>query len=70
MLFCAYPQIESCSNNVTKYNALITGFQLAEEMGTKYLEVFDDSKLVINQMKGVLKSVMETWCHITKWLLS
>jgi len=40
------------SNNVAKYNALLIGLQLAHEMGVRYLEVYGDSKLIANQVKG------------------
>jgi len=44
--------MESCSNNVAEYNALLIGLQLAHEMGVRYLETYGDSKLIINQVKG------------------
>jgi len=44
--------IESYCNNVTEYNALLTGLQLAQQMGVQYLEAYDDSKLIVNQIKG------------------
>ena len=43
--------IESYCNNVTEYNALLTGLQLAQQMGVQYLEAYDDSKLIVNQIK-------------------
>ena len=43
---------EHCSNNITEYNALIISLQLAYEMGIRYLEVYADSKLIDNQVKG------------------
>jgi len=43
---------ESCSNNVTEYNALLIGLQFAHKMGVRYLETYGDSKLIINQVKG------------------
>ena len=43
--------IESCSNNVAEYNALLIGLQLAHKMGVHYLEVYGDSKLIVNQVK-------------------
>ena len=44
--------MESCSNNVVKYNALLISLQLAQQMGVKYLEAYGDSKLIINQVNG------------------
>ncbi|KAA0066965.1 uncharacterized protein E5676_scaffold595G00710 [Cucumis melo var. makuwa] len=41
---------ELCSNNVAKYQALIIGLQMASEFGIKCIEIFDDSKLIINQL--------------------
>ena len=52
VLHRAFSLTESCSNNVTEYNALLIGLQLAHEMGVHYLEVYGDSKLIINQVKG------------------
>ncbi|KAM1500220.1 hypothetical protein COP1_022997 [Malus domestica] len=42
--------IELCSNNVAEYQALIIGLQMAINMGITALEVFGDSKLIINQL--------------------
>ena len=39
-----------CSNNVARYQALIIGLQMALEFGIKYIEIFGDSKLIINQL--------------------
>jgi len=44
----AFSLTEPCSNNVAEYNALLIGLQLAHEMGVRYLEAYDDSKLIIN----------------------
>ncbi|KAM2547428.1 hypothetical protein TB1_018738 [Malus domestica] len=41
---------ELCSNNVVEYQALIIGLQMAINMGITALEVFGDSKLIINQL--------------------
>ncbi|KAM2634117.1 hypothetical protein EV1_024633 [Malus domestica] len=42
--------IELCSNNVAEYQALIIGLQMAINMGITALEIFGDSKLIINQL--------------------
>ncbi|KAM2197358.1 hypothetical protein ACFX1Q_000770 [Malus domestica] len=42
--------IELCSNDVAKYQALNIGLQMAINMGITALEVFGDSKLIINQL--------------------
>ena len=36
------------STNVAEYQALIIGLQMAIEMGISQLEIFGDSKLIIN----------------------
>ncbi|KAM2835939.1 hypothetical protein PS2_032802 [Malus domestica] len=41
---------ELCSNNVSEYQALIIGIQMAINMEIKALEVYGDSKLIINQL--------------------
>ena len=56
---------ELCSNNIAKYNALLIGMQLTEEIGVKNLKANSDSKLIINQVRGSMKSDMKTWCPIT-----
>jgi ribonuclease HI len=42
--------IECCSNNVAEYQALILGLNMAMDLKTTRLEVFRDSKLIINQV--------------------
>ncbi|XP_070039195.1 uncharacterized protein [Nicotiana tomentosiformis] len=39
-----------CSNNVTEYQAIILGLEMAVEMKRLQLQVFGDSQLVINQL--------------------
>ncbi|PIN10943.1 Ribonuclease H [Handroanthus impetiginosus] len=41
---------ELCSNNITEYQALIIGLQMAQEMDITELEMYGDSSLVINQL--------------------
>uniref|UniRef100_A0A2N9FNB6 Uncharacterized protein n=1 Tax=Fagus sylvatica TaxID=28930 RepID=A0A2N9FNB6_FAGSY len=50
MLPFAFKLNEPCSNNVAEYQALIAGLQMALDMKISYLEVYGDSKLVINQL--------------------
>ena len=52
VLLRAFSLTESCSNNVTEYNALLISLQFAHEMGVRYLEAYADSKLIVNQVKG------------------
>ena len=46
----AFVLSEPCLNNVAEYQALIAGLQMALDMKISYLEVYGDSKLVINQL--------------------
>ena len=48
----AFLLMESCSNNVAEYNALLIGLQLAQQMGMWNREAYGDSKLIISQVKG------------------
>ncbi|KAA0065979.1 uncharacterized protein E6C27_scaffold62G00640 [Cucumis melo var. makuwa] len=41
---------ELCSNNVAEYQALIIGLQMALEIGVSFIEIYGDSKLIINQL--------------------
>ncbi|KAA0055869.1 uncharacterized protein E5676_scaffold943G00650 [Cucumis melo var. makuwa] len=41
---------ELCSNNVAGYQALIISLQMASEFGIKYIEIFSNLKLIINQL--------------------
>jgi len=52
MIPCAFLLTKPCSNNVSKYNVLLTEIQLAEEIGVKNLEAYGDSKLIVNQVRG------------------
>lgn len=42
--------MESCSNNVAEYNAMLIGMKIAREIGVQNLEVYDDSLVIINQV--------------------
>ncbi|XP_070049392.1 uncharacterized protein [Nicotiana tomentosiformis] len=44
---------ETCSNNAAKYQALIIGLEMALDMKILQLEIYDDSKLIINQFWGI-----------------
>ncbi|XP_050889565.1 uncharacterized protein LOC127094835 [Lathyrus oleraceus] len=41
-----------CTNNIVEYEACILGLEEAIDMRIKFLKVFSDSTLVINQIKG------------------
>lgn len=43
---------QCCSNNVTKYQALILGLKMVVDMKQLQLQVFGDSQLVIKQLLG------------------
>ncbi|TYK04466.1 protein NYNRIN-like [Cucumis melo var. makuwa] len=41
---------ELCLNNMAEYQALIIGLQMALEIGVSLIEIYRDSKLIINQL--------------------
>ena len=43
------------TNNVAEYQGLIEGLQTARSLGIEQLDVFMDSKLVVEQMRGNFK---------------
>lgn len=68
----AFTLTECCSNNVAKYQALILGLEMTMDAKTTHLEVFGDSKLVINQVLlhyDVKKPEMIPYCKYDKRLL-
>lgn len=44
-----------CTNNVAEYQALLTGLQVAAELGAEEVEVASDSELLVRQMRGQYK---------------
>src|ERR1700722_16714861 len=44
----AFSLTEPCSNNMAEYNAMLIGLELAKGLGITNLEVYGDSKLIIN----------------------
>ena len=40
------------TNNVAEYQALLLGLKMALDLGVKNLEIFADSQLVVQQLKG------------------
>ncbi|KAA0042180.1 uncharacterized protein E6C27_scaffold67G006740 [Cucumis melo var. makuwa] len=50
MLPYSFALAELCSNNVADYQALIIGLQMALETGVSFIEIYGDSKLIINQL--------------------
>jgi ribonuclease HI len=45
----------SVTNNIAEYQALIAGLQEAQRLGTRAVEVYLDSELVVNQVNGVYR---------------
>ena len=41
-----------CSNNIVEYQVIIMGMEIALSMGIGHLEIFGDSKLIVNQVNG------------------
>ena len=41
-----------CTNNMEEYEACIMGLEEAMNLRIKYLDIFEDSTLVMNQIKG------------------
>ena len=41
-----------CTNNMVEYEACIMGLEEAIDLRIKYLDVYGDSTLVVNQIKG------------------
>ena len=73
ILLYSFSLSELCSNNVAEYQALIIGLQMAIEMGISQLEIFGDSKLVINQILeqyDVKKEDLVPYCKYGKKLLA
>ena len=49
----AYKILFLCTNNITEYEALINGMKIVAEQRVDQLNVFGDSKLIINQVNDV-----------------
>ena len=52
----SYKLTFDCRNNMVEYEALILGLRTLKELGAKRIVVHGDSKLVINQVKGIYQS--------------
>ena len=48
----AYVVGQDASNNVAEYHGLLRGLEAARDLGATEVEVFMDSKLVVEQMSG------------------
>ena len=40
------------SNNKAKYEALLAGLRVVSDLGAKEVEIYSDSRLVVNQVQG------------------
>jgi len=47
----AFSLTKPCFNNVVESSALLISLQFAQQMGVTYLKAYDDSKLIVNQIK-------------------
>ncbi|XP_075665023.1 uncharacterized protein LOC142634613 [Castanea sativa] len=73
ILLYSFSSSKLCSNNVAEYQALIIGLQMAIEIGISQLEIFRDSKLIINQILeqyNVKKEDLVPYCKYAKKLLA
>ena len=52
----SYKIVFKCTNNMVEYEALIMGLKVLKELGAKNIAVHGDSKLVINQVKGIYQT--------------
>ena len=46
----------SATNNEAEYEVLLMGMVMVQKMGGKTMEVFSDSKLVVDQVRGELEA--------------
>jgi ribonuclease HI len=63
----------SCTNNQSEYEALLMGLELLVDMGVKDVEVFGDSSLVVQQIKGdsqCLDGVLICYLSRCAWLFA
>ena len=47
------------SSNEAKYEALLAGLKVISDLGAKEVEVYSDSRLMVNQVQGSLRTKME-----------
>ncbi|XP_074300093.1 uncharacterized protein LOC141631304 [Silene latifolia] len=48
----AFTLTQLCTNNMEEYQALILGLQMAIKIGVRDMDIYGDSKLVVNQVLG------------------
>ena len=49
----SFPIEATATNNQAKYQALLKGIRLLQEIGADAIEIFEDSMLVVNQLIGI-----------------
>ena len=60
------------SNNEVEYEALIAGLKTAFDLGARNMEVYSDSRLVVNQVQGSFEaqdSRMKEYLKVTKQIM-
>jgi ribonuclease HI len=64
-----------CTHNQAEYEALLVGLETLVELGTPQVEVFDDSKLIVQQINGesqcfdgTLNEYQERCLYFLSWL--
>ena len=50
MLPYSFALTELCWNNVAEYQALIIDLQMTLKIGVSFIEIYSDTKLIINQL--------------------
>ncbi|KAH9295686.1 hypothetical protein KI387_039274, partial [Taxus chinensis] len=61
-----------CTNNMEEYEALIMGLQTAIMLSVQILDIYGDSQLVINQIKGIYQcknEILQKYKTIVEFLL-
>jgi ribonuclease HI len=53
---CSYKLAFDCTNNMAEYEALVLGLKTLKEMGARRIFVHGDSKMIINQIKGIYQA--------------
>lgn len=53
MLLCSFTLIVHSSNNIVEYQALILGLKIAADMKQLKVNIYGDSKLIVNQIFGI-----------------